>query len=199
MDIFQIYMAIHLALYFGLIIGMRSFMLYRATKINPIKNFGSKSKVGKHERMIQFGLFLMLIIGLNFCFLEENYRYFYPITGFEMGWLKTVGFILSIIGFLLTFMAQIQMKNSWRLGIDQENTVDLVTTGMYQYSRNPVYFGLGFVFIGFFLIAPNVGSLIFLIIMAFSIHKKVIDEEEFLSQKIPDEYSKYAKKVRRWI
>lgn len=186
-----------LILYFGIIIGLRSFLLYRQTKINAVKKFGLKSKHDKAERLIQVGLFLLLIIGLNFCFLNSNYKYFIPLKALEIYWLNLTGFCLSILGLIITFIAQIQMKNSWKLGIDHEKQVKLVTSGIYSLSRNPVYIGLGISFCGFFLIAPNLGSLLFLIIMTFAIVSKVKDEEAFLSQNVPIQFKDYCRKVKR--
>ena len=192
-------MLIFLILYFGVIIGLRSYILFKQTKVNPIKNFGVKSKHAKAERLIQIGLFLLIVIALNFCFLNSNYKYFFPFIALEISWLNLFGFLISIVGLIVTFIAQIQMRGSWRLGIDKENDLSLVTTGMYKFSRNPVYIGLGISFIGFFLIAPNLGSTLFLLIMAVAISIKIKDEEKFLKQNIPDEYHDYCQKVKRWI
>ncbi len=195
----QICMLLFLLLYFGVIIGLRSYILYSQTKVNPIKNFGAKSKQVKAERLIQIGLFLLLVIGINFCFISSNYKYFLPFKVLEIYWLNLLGFAISIFGLIITFTAQIQMKNSWRLGLDNEKEVNLITDGMYSFTRNPIYIGLGISFFGFFLIAPNLGSLLFLFIMSYAIVEKVKDEEAFLLLKVPNEFRAYKQKVKRWI
>lgn len=188
---------IFLLLYFGIIIGLRSAILYKKVKINAIRGFGEKSKTKKAERIIQAALILMMIIALNYIFIPSNYRYFLPLDALDIGWIKTSGFIISVLGLAFTFVAQLQMKNSWRLGIDEKTA--LVTTKLFSISRNPIYLGLGIGFVGFFFIAPNIGSLLFLILMFYGVTLKIIDEEQFLSQEFGDAFKQYKSKVNRWI
>ncbi len=192
-------MLIFLFLYFGIIIGLRSYFLLRKTNVNAIDKFGSKSKHSQAENLIRIALFLLLVIGLNFCFMGTNYKYFLPIHFLEISWLNFTGFIISIVGLTLTFIAQLQMGNSWRLGIDDEKKESLISHGLFSISRNPIYIGLGISFIGFFLIAPNLGSVVFLILMTIAIRKKVRDEENFLTEFLPEVYKAYCAKVRRWL
>lgn len=199
MTLYQFYMLIFLILYFGVIIGIRSIMLFNKTKINATKDFGKKEQTKRAERIIQIALFLMLIIGLNYVFIQSNYKYFFPIKFLDLGWLKTIGFMIGILGLILTFIAQLQMKNSWRLGIDENGSIELITSGLFSISRNPVYFGLGISFIGFFLITPNIGSLIFLILMYYGINQKINDEQKFLVNTFGEEYTNYKAKVKKWI
>ena len=199
MSVYEIFMSLFLLFYFGVIIGVRTWMLFNETKINAVKGFGTKKKIRIAERLIQLGLMLLLIIGLNFIFIKSSYRFFRPIAFLEIGWLRYSGFILGMVGLLLTFLAQLQMKNSWRLGLDDTVSINLVQDGFFRYSRNPIYLGLGIGFFGFFLIAPNIGSLVFLILMTIAVNLKIKDEEQFLMHHIPEKYETYKKKVRRWI
>jgi len=195
----QIAMLIFLFLYLGVLIGVRSYILFRQTKVNTIRKFGTKSKNVKAERLIYLGVFLMIVIGLNFCFIPENYQYFFPIKSLEINSLNIFGFIISVLGLAVGYVAQGQMKDSWRLGVDDEKEILLITTGMFKYSRNPIYVCLGIAYVGFFLIAPNWGSVLFLVLMTVAISKKVKDEEVFLRQNSPVEYLAYCQKVRRWL
>ena len=61
----QIYMLIFLSFYFGVLIGLRSYMLYRQTNVDPIKKFGAKSDHSKAERLIQAGIFLLVIVAVS--------------------------------------------------------------------------------------------------------------------------------------
>ena len=199
MTISQIYMLTIFILYFGVLIGLRSYLLHRKTKVNPVKRFGAPSSHNKAERLIQFGVFLMFVVVANFCFIDDNYKYLVPLEFLIAEWLSLTGFLLSIIGLGVGWIAQSQMGQSWRLGIDKAKPEKLVTSGIYQYSRNPVYVSLGLVYVGFFFIAPNLVSFLFLIIMTIAIALKVKDEEAFLSSVYPDDYLSYRKKVRRWL
>ena len=103
------------------------------------------------------------------------------------------------MGLILAFIAQLQMKDSWRISLDQENNFDLVDTGLFSYSRNPIYIALIVAYVGLFLIVPSIFSLAFVMVMWVAIILKVGDEERFLERKLGSKYSKYKERVRRWI
>ena len=81
----------------------------------------------------------------------------------------------------------------------RETTV-LVTSGMYRYSRNPMYLGLvlltiaATIFFGTWLGIVIVVAFIFLLNLL-----QIIPEEEALLDIFGEEYIEYKKKVRRWI
>ena len=199
MNIYQIYMLIFLATYLGVTLGLRSIILYKQTKINTGKVFMEETGKNKSGKIIQLALLLMIIIAVNFLWITSSYKFLLPISYLEIGLLQTIGFSISMIGQLMGFIAQLQMKNSWRLGVDKNAEIELVTTGFFTISRNPIYLFLGVSFLGFFFIAPNILSMICFSLMIYGINEKIKDEEEFLRDKFGDEFIKYQNKVRRWI
>ncbi len=76
----------------------------------------------------------------------------------------------------------------------------LVTTGMYQYTRNPMYVGLALLLTGW---AVFLGSLSpFLLIPLFIVVlnvQQIIPEEQVLETKFGDNYLDYKQSVRRWL
>ena len=186
-------------IYFGLLIGCRSYLLYRRTGINPLRPAVQAGARGLNERILGLATLVLPVVALNYAFLEDNYRYLAPIPYLEGALYKNVGLALSAIGLLWTFVAQLQMKDSWRIGIEPTSKTPLITGGLYRYSRNPIYLGLIGAFLGFFLLAPNALSLCFLAIMYSSIALKVRFEEEFLRQTHGTQFLQYASQVRRWL
>ncbi|MFY8274727.1 methyltransferase family protein [Pseudoalteromonas sp. SSDWG2] len=81
-----------------------------------------------------------------------------------------------------------------------EQTSQLVTTGIYQYSRNPMYVGFLLILVGWGIFLSNYAALVWLPVFVLYLNTQQIKpEEEALLSKFQDEYSKYCKKVRRWI
>ena len=199
MNNYQVYMLIFILSYFGIVLGLRSLILYKSTKVDARKVFYKETATKKSGKLIQLALFLMIVISVNFIWITSNYKYFLPIEFLEQGPLQTIGFILSMLGLIIGFISQLQMKDSWRLGIDRDKSTELVTGGLFSISRNPIYVSLGLSLLGFFMMAPNAISIVFFLLMMYGINEKIKDEEEFLHEQFGDAFIKYKAKVRRWI
>ena len=65
-------------------------------------------------------------------------------------------FILSLISF----------GDSWRIGIDTRSAGDLVMTGVFSLTRNPIFLFLDVYFLGTWLIYPNLFFGVFVILTA---------------------------------
>jgi protein-S-isoprenylcysteine O-methyltransferase Ste14 len=53
-----------------------------------------------------------------------------------------VGMALAAGSILLVWVAQVQMGASWRIGVDPQETTELVAAGLYRWIRNPIYTGM---------------------------------------------------------
>jgi len=81
-----------------------------------------------------------------------------------------------------------------------QNASHLVTSGPYRYTRNPMYFGILLILIGWAIHQQNL--LAFLPVAAFPVtisRFQIIPEELALREKFPHDYEAYCKRVRRWI
>ena len=195
----QLYLSIFLLLYFGLLLGVRTAILYRKTGFNPMKKFGGKSEHQLPEVLITIAIILLVIIAGNYFFLMENVKYLIPFKFMDYSWIQGVGLTISAVGLVTAFLAQMQMKESWRISLDNENDIELVDRGLFAYTRNPIYIALIVAYIGLFLVLPSLFSFLFLLIMWIGISLKVKDEEKFLESKLGQSYMDYKKKVNRWI
>jgi protein-S-isoprenylcysteine O-methyltransferase Ste14 len=110
-----------------------------------------------------------------------------------------VGLGLLHLSFIIIFIAQRNMANEWRIGIDNENKVNLITKGLFGISRNPIFLGVLIVFVGMFLIIPNAVTAVILVSGIIVIQVQVRLEEEFLLKELGTEYKKYMGKVKRWL
>ncbi|WP_413614210.1 methyltransferase family protein [Flavobacterium sp. N2013] len=77
---------------------------------------------------------------------------------------KYVAIGLLVVALIWTIIAQNQMKNSWRIGIDTETKTDLITSGLFKFSRNPIFLGIILSLVGLFLTTPNALTVLFLIL-----------------------------------
>lgn len=80
------------------------------------------------------------------------------------------------------------------------NTRALVTTGLYRFSRNPMYVGQLLVLLGWVVWMGNVLNLALVVAyLAYVTYFQIIPEEEVLGEKFGDEYAAYRGRVRRWL
>lgn len=195
----KIALLVYVFIYYGVLLVLRSWLLYKNTGINPIKNLSKKGMAGFIENVFLVCFILVSVIAFNYVWLENNYQYLEPIAWLENDVLGLIGIILGFSGLLIALVAQLQMGNSWRLGLNEQEKTALITKGMYQFSRNPIYLGLMISYLGFFLMAPNALSFGFLTVSYVAMEVKIRLEETYLEENHSFVYSSYRKKVRRWI
>jgi protein-S-isoprenylcysteine O-methyltransferase Ste14 len=81
-----------------------------------------------------------------------------------------------------------------------ERASSIVTTGIYQHTRNPMYVGIAFVLLGCFVAFGGLSALIGLPAFIWYITRfQIIPEERVLSAKFGGEYTAYLASVRRWL
>jgi protein-S-isoprenylcysteine O-methyltransferase Ste14 len=81
-----------------------------------------------------------------------------------------------------------------------ETTTSLVTSGVYKYSRNPMYAGMAlFLFAWFLWLANPLNILIFVIYITYITQLQIKPEERALSKIFGEQFDLYCKNVRRWI
>jgi len=197
--IYEIAVIAYVIFYTGIALGLRSYILYRNTGINPFKKMGQGGIQGINERVLMLGASLVPVIGFFYLQSREWYALLGPINYLEITIVKNIGILLMVLGSLVCMIAQFQMGDSWRIGINQKETTDLVQKGLYKFSRNPIYVGLLVSFLGFFFIAPNALSLSCLALSVPSVAVKIRLEEAYLLEKHGAAFKEYMNKVRRWI
>ena len=84
--------------------------------------------------------------------------------------------------------------------IQFEEVNKLVTSGIFKYSRNPMYLGMLMIVLSTSIFYLNIYSILTPLLFMLWINKfQIKREEEFLIEKFGDEYLSYKKKTRRWI
>jgi protein-S-isoprenylcysteine O-methyltransferase Ste14 len=84
--------------------------------------------------------------------------------------------------------------------VPMKPTTALVTSGPYRITRNPMYVGMAFLYVGLALSLGVIWSLAFLPVVVFAVDRLVIAREErYLEAKFGEEYREYDGHVRRWL
>jgi protein-S-isoprenylcysteine O-methyltransferase Ste14 len=195
----SIYTLGFLVLYFLVVFVLPSVRVKRKTGINPyvFRNTDSAHDfLGKVSAPITSLIFIVALVNL---FYPEGLQYFAPFTWLEISILKYTGFAFIHLALLWIIVAQVQMSNSWRVGIDHSAKTELKTNGLFSVSRNPVFLGMLVTLAGIFFILPNAITLLVATVSVLLFQVQVRLEEEYLSKTHANIYIIYCKKTRRWI
>lgn len=195
----KLYIIAFLVLYFLVVFIIPSIRVKRKTGINPYvfkKSDSAHDYLGKVSTPITSLIFIVAILNL---LLPNIYHYFVPFTWLGLASITYSGFILIHLALIWIVIAQLQMDNSWRIGIDDPAKTELKTNGLFSISRNPVFLGMLVTLLGIFLIMPNAVTLLTLVTSTLLFQVQVRLEEEHLKKVQGIAYLEYCKKVKRWI
>ena len=114
--------------------------------------------------------------------------------------LKLMG-ILGLISSTFIFISGFNMFKSYDENpLPTSTTNRIIKTGIFAYTRNPIYLAIVMFFLSMFLVFENVMYFLSAVGLVIWLHNYVIkSEENFLLNKFPDEYDRYMKAVKRWI
>lgn len=195
----KIYLPIYLILYLSVAFIVPTYRTYKKTGINPI-TFGKRDNA--HDYI---GFIMKLLIGLlfipvlAFSFSQKIYSYLNPFLYLVNAKIQFIGLILIHISLGWISIAQYQMSNSWRIGIDENNKTELVTKGVFSISRNPIFLGMIISVLGLFFILPNALMFCLAITTYIVIQIQIRLEEQFLQNQHGQDYINYKHKTRRLI
>ena len=140
---------------------------------------------------------MWLLIGIIVTFILNEY---YPGPRFTSLEGQLAGGVLIVIGLALLVVAGGLFQKAGTNLIPFREVTALVTTGVYRYSRNPMYLGMASVLLG---LAVTVGATTALLVppifMAIIEFRYIRPEEEMLRGVFPEEFPAYCQRVRRWI
>lgn len=110
-----------------------------------------------------------------------------------------LGIFIAGLGAMLAFAAQMSMGTSWRVGVVPGATGDLVSGGLYRFSRNPTFVGQFLLLAGVGLAIPSVPTLLAPLLFLWSAVVQVRSEEAVLRQSLGQAYDHYLASVPRWF
>ena len=114
--------------------------------------------------------------------------------------LEVFGYLLVLFGVAIAILVSSSFRKVGTAIEPWKPTTAIVTTGIYAWSRNPIYTGFCFINIGIGVATNNLWIFVSFIPAAFLVyHVAIAKEESYLEQKFGDEYLAYKKSVRRWI
>lgn len=114
-------------------------------------------------------------------------------------WHKTIGFMLNFSGFIFALLALKEMRKSFTVFVNPNESGSLVKTGVFSLCRNPIYFAGILMCFGWSISFKSPLSLYSSIFLIFILLWKVSYEEVELSKKFGDDYLRYKESTSKLI
>ena len=112
---------------------------------------------------------------------------------------RFTGFLIALIGDAIFLIAVHCMKDSWRAGIPEKDKTELVTGGIYAFSRNPAFLGFDLMYIGVLFMYCNILTGAFTAFAVVMLHMQILQEERYMASTFGEEYLSYKKHVFRYL
>ncbi|MCX5565809.1 isoprenylcysteine carboxylmethyltransferase family protein [Alcaligenes faecalis subsp. phenolicus] len=141
---------------------------------------------------------VMLIIGLIMWLLYE----LFPALTFAWIQHAVAAASIGMLGFIISLVGVVSFRRA-------DTTIDpskpsqasaLVSSGVYRYSRNPMYLGVLLMLVGWAIYLGNVLSIFCTpVFIAYITRFQIMPEERLLQEKFGAAFLSYKNSVRRWL
>jgi len=114
--------------------------------------------------------------------------------------LKPIGLLLLIAGLLLIIVARREFSKLNQPTNPGQPTSQLITSGVFSFSRNPLYLGGIFFVAGFAMLCTLFWVLVCMPVSLVACHYLlIVPEERYLAKKFGSLYLDYTATVNRWV
>jgi len=194
----EIALLLYFLLFFAVAMAWPTWRIWQRDGINALvlpSDDTVHGLVGRWFKGLMLGVFAYVIAAAA----GVDPVWFGPLNWADHFVLKAIGMLILVIAFGIIVFAHSQLGRAWRIGVDADVVPDLVTTGLFSWSRNPIFLGMRASIFGLFLMHPTGVSLTFLLLTEALIAFQVRLEETYLKGALGQAYEDYSKAVSRWI
>lgn len=118
---------------------------------------------------------------------------------FAVPW-NLAGIVFMIAGVIINIDADNTFRSTGTTVKPFAESTQLVTNGLYRFSRNPMYFGFVLILFGLAILLGSLAPFLVVILFAILMDREFITvEEQRLAKKFNQEWAEYKGRVRRWI
>jgi len=123
-----------------------------------------------------------------------------PVAALDAEALATLGAVLAMAGIAGTFVAQLAMGASWRVGVDPGERTELVDQWPFTVVRNPIFSMMGVTGLGLAILVPSWMSIAGFVLLVVALRFQVlVVEEPYLRRVHGEQYVTYTHRVGRFV
>ncbi len=157
----------------------------------------------RREYKVQGKLSIPTVVGAYVCYILYTvvvvfaaWHSFWPFPINKMVSI-VIGFVFLFFGLWLYTAGKITLGSFKReSGLE---TNKLITSGIYQWSRNPMMVGWSLILLGIALIGRSAFAIILVALFWIMFRVTLVVEEEYLEQIFVEEYRKYCSRTPRYL
>ncbi len=151
-------------------------------------------------RSIFYGVFFLVVVHI-FVWLNLHWDVYFPWMHFELGSLRYAGWGIAILAFALYTVTAILLCSKGKGPFAEfDPPTELVTSGPYQYVRNPISSCVLMMILGEAIAFSSTGVFMMVFVsMAIAQLQAVALEEPLLLKRFGTKYTDYKSRVPRWI
>lgn len=181
------------AAFLGLAFGARTYLHLRKTGST---GFRASARRSKAEALGAGGIAAAAIASLVATILAL----FTSSNSLDQAWMRWSGAALASTGLALVLAAQTNMGASWRIGVNQSETTELVTSGLFNVTRNPIFLGMLVFWLGMAFLVPDILSIMAFVLALAAVEIQVrLVEEPYLIRVHGAPYLDYASRTGRLL
>ena len=110
-----------------------------------------------------------------------------------------IGLALVIIGLIIMVVGQLTLFRNYSGTVLIRENHQLITHGIYRFTRNPIYLGAIMVFIGLPVYAASLDGFLTSLVLIPIILNRIRLEEKLLTEEFQDAYQKYKEATKKLI
>lgn len=185
-----------LVIFYAVAFGLRTWQHLRATGSTGFR--GISGRPGSVEWL--GGVFFATGIALSLAAAVGEAAGWVPPL-WEPGSATTVvGIIVTLIGIVATYVAQVSMGDSWRIGVQEGERTRLVAEGPFAVVRNPIFSCMLLTAAGLVVLMPNSLSVASFLALLIAVELQVrFVEEPYLLRTHGQQYRDYCSRVGRFV
>lgn len=176
-------------------VGWRAWLQWRRTGDTGLRGIG-----GSPVEILAGGVLALGAGTLIAAAIADLLGFLDPIRALDHWFVSGLGVMLLLAGAALTVRAQLDMGDSWRVGVDGRETTELIRTGVFRKVRNPIFSGMIAASFGVALMVPSALAWLGVILVVGGLQLQVRKvEEPYLERVHGDGYHGYAREAGRFI
>jgi len=169
------------------------------------RNFIVKKRSGQpirtRDRLVVSSIVLSVLCFFVTIFstYDQWYHFMGAICFLRTPLISYAGIVLFGISIMLVGIISAQLKDSWRVGVHEDQKTTLIKDGVYAYVRNPYFISYYIMYFSLFLIRPSIILMALVLATVALFHRMVLKEEMHLYSMHGKEYEKYKKQTGRYL